>query len=176
MDESHRLLCAAATITCSMTRCPRRSGIKKDYGIAMIPEDGDRRNHHAQGSRPVNGCRPKGEKSTIISGPPFAEALSETDWRDRRRRADIALWTKIRIPRTRTSPRISSTQGIVLTGVGRRALIRPARMEHLREENRLAGVSVAERSAHLALPSRVPWRARGMGRTPDLLRRCMMTA
>ena len=104
--------------------------IKKDYGIAMIPEDGVGEIITLKGRDLVNGV----PKEITINQAHVAEALSEPIG---------AIVEGVRIALENTAPELAADivdQGIVLTGGG--ALIRRLD-EHLREETGLP-VSVAE--------------------------------
>jgi rod shape-determining protein MreB len=104
--------------------------IKKDYGIAMIPEDGIGETITLKGRDLVNGV----PKEITINQAHVAEALSEPIG---------AIVEGVRIALENTAPELAADivdQGIVLTGGG--ALIRRLD-EHLREETGLP-VSVAE--------------------------------
>jgi rod shape-determining protein MreB len=104
--------------------------IKKDYGIAMIPEDGIGEIITLKGRDLVNGV----PKEITINQAHIAEALSEPIG---------AIVEGVRIALENTAPELAADivdQGIVLTGGG--ALIRRLD-EHLREETGLP-VSVAE--------------------------------
>jgi len=104
--------------------------IKKDYGIAMIPEDGIGEIITLKGRDLVNGV----PKEITINQAHVAEALSEPIG---------AIVEGVRIALENTAPELAADivdQGIVLTGGG--ALIRRLD-EHLREETGLP-VSVAE--------------------------------
>jgi len=104
--------------------------IKKDYGIAMIPEDGIGEIITLKGRDLVNGV----PKEIQINQAHVAEALSEPIG---------AIVEGVRIALENTAPELAADivdQGIVLTGGG--ALIRRLD-EHLREETGLP-VSVAE--------------------------------
>lgn len=104
--------------------------IKKDYGIATIPEDGIGEIIHIKGRDLVNGV----PKEITITQANIAEALSEPIG---------AIVEGVRIALENTAPELAADivdQGIVLTGGG--ALIRGLD-EHLREETGLP-VSVAE--------------------------------
>ncbi|WDA40604.1 rod shape-determining protein [Erythrobacter sp. BLCC-B19] len=104
--------------------------IKKDYGIAMIPEDGVGETITLKGRDLVNGV----PKEITINQAHVAEALSEPIG---------AIVEGVRIALENTAPELAADivdQGIVLTGGG--ALIRRLD-EHLREETGLP-VSVAE--------------------------------
>jgi rod shape-determining protein MreB len=104
--------------------------IKKDYGIAMIPDDGVGEIITLKGRDLVNGV----PKEITINQAHVAEALSEPIG---------AIVEGVRIALENTAPELAADivdQGIVLTGGG--ALIRRLD-EHLREETGLP-VSVAE--------------------------------
>ena len=104
--------------------------IKKDYGIAMIPEDGIGEIITLKGRDLVNGV----PKEITINQAHVAEALSEPIG---------AIVEGVRIALENTAPELAADivdHGIVLTGGG--ALIRRLD-EHLREETGLP-VSVAE--------------------------------
>jgi rod shape-determining protein MreB len=104
--------------------------IKKDYGTAMIPEDGVGEIITLKGRDLVNGV----PKEITINQAHVAEALSEPIG---------AIVEGVRIALENTAPELAADivdQGIVLTGGG--ALIRRLD-EHLREETGLP-VSVAE--------------------------------
>ncbi|MCK0128442.1 rod shape-determining protein [Erythrobacter sp. F6033] len=104
--------------------------IKKDYGIAMIPEDGIGETITLKGRDLVNGV----PKEITINQAHIAEALSEPIG---------AIVEGVRIALENTAPELAADivdQGIVLTGGG--ALIRRLD-EHLREETGLP-VSIAE--------------------------------
>ena len=104
--------------------------IKKDYGIAMIPEDGIGEIITLKGRDLVNGV----PKEITINQAHVAEALSEPIG---------AIVEGVRIALENTAPELAADivdQGILLTGGG--ALIRRLD-EHLREETGLP-VSVAE--------------------------------
>ena len=104
--------------------------IKKDYGIAMMPEDGIGEIITLKGRDLVNGV----PKEITINQAHVAEALSEPIG---------AIVEGVRIALENTAPELAADivdQGIVLTGGG--ALIRRLD-EHLREETGLP-VSVAE--------------------------------
>ncbi len=104
--------------------------IKKDYGTAMIPEDGIGEIITLRGRDLVNGV----PKEITINQAHIAEALSEPIG---------AIVEGVRIALENTAPELAADivdQGIVLTGGG--ALIRRLD-EHLREETGLP-VSVAE--------------------------------
>ncbi len=104
--------------------------IKKDYGIAMVPEDGIGETITLKGRDLVNGV----PKEITINQANIAEALSEPIG---------AIVEGVRIALENTAPELAADivdQGIVLTGGG--ALIQRLD-EHLREETGLP-VSVAE--------------------------------
>jgi rod shape-determining protein MreB len=104
--------------------------IKKDYGIAIIPEDGVGETFTLKGRDLVNGV----PKEITINQAHIAEALSEPIG---------AIVEGVRIALENTAPELAADivdQGIVLTGGG--ALIRKLD-EHLREETGLP-VSIAE--------------------------------
>ncbi len=104
--------------------------IKKDYGIAIIPEDGVGETFTLKGRDLVNGV----PKEITINQAHIAEALSEPIG---------AIVEGVRIALENTAPELAADivdQGIVLTGGG--ALIRNLD-EHLREETGLP-VSIAE--------------------------------
>ncbi|MEO1222469.1 MAG: rod shape-determining protein, partial [Pseudomonadota bacterium] len=104
--------------------------IKKDYGIAVIPEDGAGESITLKGRDLVNGV----PKEITINQSHVAEALSEPIG---------AIVEGVRIALENTAPELAADivdQGIVLTGGG--ALIRRLD-EHLREETGLP-VSIAE--------------------------------
>jgi len=104
--------------------------IKKDYGIAMVPEDGAGESITLKGRDLVNGV----PKEITINQAHVAEALNEPIG---------AIVEGVRIALENTAPELAADivdQGIVLTGGG--ALIRRLD-EHLREETGLP-VSVAE--------------------------------
>ncbi len=104
--------------------------IKKDYGIAMPPEDGVGETINLKGRDLVNGV----PKEITINQAHIAEALSEPIG---------AIVEGVRIALENTAPELAADivdQGIVLTGGG--ALIRRLD-EHLRQETGLP-VSIAE--------------------------------
>ena len=104
--------------------------IKKDYGIAVVPEDGAGEAITLKGRDLVNGV----PKEITINQANIAEALSEPIG---------AIVEGVRIALENTAPELAADivdQGIVLTGGG--ALIRRLD-EHLRDETGLP-VSVAE--------------------------------
>ncbi|MEO0699650.1 MAG: rod shape-determining protein, partial [Pseudomonadota bacterium] len=104
--------------------------IKKDYGIAMVPDDGAGESITLKGRDLVNGV----PKEITINQAHVAEALSEPIG---------AIVEGVRIALENTAPELAADivdQGIVLTGGG--ALIRRLD-EHLREETGLP-VSIAE--------------------------------
>ena len=104
--------------------------IKKDYGIAIIPEDGVGETFTLKGRDLVNGV----PKEITINQAHTAEALSEPIG---------AIVEGVRIALENTAPELAADivdQGIVLTGGG--ALIRKLD-EHLREETGLP-ISIAE--------------------------------
>ena len=104
--------------------------IKKDYGIATVPEDGVGESISIKGRDLVNGV----PKEITINQAHIAEALSEPIG---------AIVEGVRIALENTAPELAADivdQGIVLTGGG--ALIRGLD-EHLREETGLP-VSIAE--------------------------------
>ena len=104
--------------------------IKKDYGIAVVPEDGAGESITLKGRDLVNGV----PKEITINQAHVAEALSEPIG---------AIVEGVRIALENTAPELAADivdQGIVLTGGG--ALIRRLD-EHLREETGLP-VSIAE--------------------------------
>ena len=104
--------------------------IKKDYGIAIIPEDGVGETFTLKGRDLVNGV----PKEITINQAHIAEALSEPIG---------AIVEGVRIALENTAPELAADivdQGIVLTGGG--ALIRNLD-KHLREETGLP-VSIAE--------------------------------
>jgi len=104
--------------------------IKKDYGIAMVPEDGVGDIITIKGRDLVNGV----PKEITINQAHIAEALSEPIG---------AIVEGVRIALENTAPELAADivdQGIVLTGGG--ALIKRLD-EHLREETGLP-VSIAE--------------------------------
>jgi rod shape-determining protein MreB len=104
--------------------------IKKDYGIAMVPEDGVGETIVLRGRDLINGV----PKEITITQAQIAEALSEPI---------SAIVEGVRIALENTAPELAADivdQGIVLTGGG--ALIRRLD-EHLREQTGLP-VSVAE--------------------------------
>ena len=104
--------------------------IKKDYGIAVVPEDGIGETIVLKGRDLVNGV----PKEITITQANIAEALSEPIG---------AIVEGVRIALENTAPELAADivdQGIVLTGGG--ALIRRLD-EHLRDETGLP-VSVAE--------------------------------
>ncbi|GAM06904.1 rod shape-determining protein MreB and-like proteins [Novosphingobium sp. MBES04] len=104
--------------------------IKKDYGIAVMPEDGAGETIHIKGRDLVNGV----PKEISITQANVAEALAEPIG---------AIIEGVRIALENTAPELAADivdQGIVLTGGG--ALIRGLD-DYLREETGLP-VSVAE--------------------------------
>jgi rod shape-determining protein MreB len=104
--------------------------IKKDYGIATVPEDGVGEQITIKGRDLVNGV----PKEIMINQANIAEALSEPIG---------AIVEGVRIALENTAPELAADivdQGIVLTGGG--ALIRGLD-DHLKEETGLP-VSVAE--------------------------------
>ena len=104
--------------------------IKKDYGIAIVPEDGIGEPITIKGRDLVNGV----PKEITINQAHIAEALSEPIG---------AIVEGVRIALENTAPELAADivdQGIVLTGGG--ALIRGLD-DHLREETGLP-VSIAE--------------------------------
>ena len=104
--------------------------IKKDYGIATVPEDGVGEQITIKGRDLVNGV----PKEITISQANIAEALSEPIG---------AIVEGVRIALENTAPELAADivdQGIVLTGGG--ALIRGLD-DHLKEETGLP-VSIAE--------------------------------
>ncbi|MCT2400751.1 rod shape-determining protein [Novosphingobium mangrovi (ex Huang et al. 2023)] len=104
--------------------------IKKDYGIAVIPEDGVGETIHIKGRDLVNGV----PKEITINQANVAEALAEPIG---------AIIEGVRIALENTAPELAADivdQGIVLTGGG--ALIQGLD-DYLREETGLP-VSVAE--------------------------------
>ncbi|NVE93748.1 rod shape-determining protein [Altererythrobacter lutimaris] len=104
--------------------------IKKDYGVAIAPEDGVGESITIKGRDLVNGV----PKEITINQAHVAEALSEPIG---------AIIEGVRIALENTAPELAADivdQGIVLTGGG--ALIRRLD-EHLREETGLP-VSIAE--------------------------------
>ena len=104
--------------------------IKKDYGIATVPEDGVGESITIKGRDLVNGV----PKEITINQAHIAEALSEPIG---------AIVEGVRIALENTAPELAADivdQGIVLTGGG--ALIRGLD-DHLREETGLP-VSIAE--------------------------------
>src|SRR6186713_1615253 len=104
--------------------------IKKDYGIAIVPEDGVGLQITIKGRDLVNGV----PKEITINQANIAEALSEPIG---------AIVEGVRIALENTAPELAADivdQGIVLTGGG--ALIRRLD-EHLRDETGLP-VSIAE--------------------------------
>jgi rod shape-determining protein MreB len=104
--------------------------IKKDYGTAIVPEDGIGETIHLKGRDLVNGV----PKEITINQANVAEALSEPIG---------AIVEGVRIALENTAPELAADivdQGIVLTGGG--ALIQGLD-EHLREETGLP-VTIAE--------------------------------
>ncbi|MFZ9396852.1 MAG: rod shape-determining protein, partial [Erythrobacter sp.] len=104
--------------------------IKKDYGIAVMPEDGVGETFSIKGRDLVNGV----PKEIMINQAHIAEALSEPIG---------AIVEGVRIALENTAPELAADivdQGIVLTGGG--ALIKRLD-EHLRAETGLP-VSIAE--------------------------------
>ena len=104
--------------------------IKKNYAIAVAPEDGEGETIHIRGRDLVNGV----PKEITINQANIAEALSEPIG---------AIVEAVRIALENTAPELAADivdQGIVLTGGG--ALI-AGLDEHLREETGLP-VSIAE--------------------------------